>query len=77
MKTIILLMLLSSPVYAEGGMWGAVLNNPVYSIYKEPQKIVAVYPEYTAKEKADALKFWNRVDFWYGYYGRRWHHWRF
>ena len=70
-----LLMLLPITSYAEGGMWGAVLNNPTYSLYKEPKKIVAYYPEYTEKQKIDAWKVWNQIDFWYGrYYGR--HFWR-
>jgi len=66
----VLLMLIPASCYAEGGMWGAVLNNPVYSIYKEPKKIVAVYPEYTKKQKSDAQKKWDQIDLDRNYYGR-------
>jgi hypothetical protein len=69
----VLLMLIPTSSYAEGGMWGAVLNNPAYSIHKEPKKIVAVYPEYTEKQKEEAQKKWDRIDFWRGY-GRWWWH---
>jgi hypothetical protein len=66
MKLIFILLMLL-PARAEGGMWGAVLNNPTYSIYKEPKKIVAVYTEYTEKQKEDAQKKWDRIDYWQDY----------
>jgi hypothetical protein len=56
-----------------GGTFGAVLNDPHYSLHKPAAQVKVYAPEYTKKEKADSRRYYDQID--NRLYWNRWRRW--